>query len=258
MERTRRVNFDRELALIDENEPADAGARLIRTRERIRAAAIQRGRRPESVTLVAISKGQSATAIRELAMLGQRDFGENYLQEAQPKLAALQDLDLTWHFTGQIQANKTRIIAEHFHWAHTVDRERIAVRLSEQRPHYSPPLNVCIQVRLAEESGKGGIPPEDAGELASAISRSARLRLRGLMCIPPPSEHFEDQLRWFERLAECQENLNRRGFALDTLSMGMSGDLEAAIAAGATIVRIGTALFGPRIRPERTSAPGPH
>lgn len=235
--------------MTDEHQPAGAAARLKQIRARISAAVLRAGRTPDSVTLVAISKGQPASAIRELAQLGQRDFGENYLQEAQAKLAAVQDLSLTWHFTGQVQANKTRVIAEHFHWVHSVDRERIAIRLNEQRPHYAPPLDLCIQVRLGEESGKGGIAPEQAGELAEAISRCARLRLRGLMCIPPPCERFEDQVHWFARLAECRENLNRRGFTLDTLSMGMSADLEAAITAGATMVRVGTALFGQRGRP---------
>lgn len=233
---------------MNENGSKDAAARLAQIRARIADAAARCGRTPESVRVVAISKGHSAAAIRELAMLGQRDFGENYLQESQPKLAALQDLPLTWHFTGQIQANKTRVIAEHFQWVHTVDRERIVTRLNEQRPHYAPRLEVCIQVRLAEESGKGGIPPDEVAGLAEAIARCEKLRLRGLMCIPPPSEHYDEQLHWFSQLADCLENLNRRGFALDTLSMGMSSDLEAAIAAGATMVRVGTALFGPRQR----------
>jgi pyridoxal phosphate enzyme (YggS family) len=242
--------------LTNEIELTDASARLAQIRARITAAAAAAGRLPESVRLVAISKGQSALAIRELAALGQRDFGENYSQEAQPKLTALQDLGLTWHFTGQVQANKTRFIAENFAWVHTLDRERIAIRLNEQRPQYAPPLDVCIQVRLAEESGKGGIAPEQIGALAGAVTECPRLRLRGLMCIPPPRERFEDQLDWFRRLAECMENLNRRGLALDTLSMGMSADLEAAIAAGATMVRIGTALFGPRALTARaTDAP---
>jgi pyridoxal phosphate enzyme (YggS family) len=236
--------------LTDDNQPADAGARLARVRQRIAAAAARSGRAAESITLVAISKGQPALAISELAGLGQRDFGENYLQEAQPKLAALQERALTWHFTGQVQANKTRIIAEHFDWVHTVDRERVATRLNEQRPHYASPLNVCIQVRLAAESGKGGVAPEQIDALAATIAQCPRLRLRGLMCIPPPQERFEEQRRWFSQLADCLENLNHRGFTLDTLSMGMSADLEAAIAAGATMVRVGTALFGPRIHPD--------
>lgn len=201
---------------------------------------------PNSVRLLAISKGHPAEAIRRLAELGQREFGENYLQEAQPKMALLQDLPLTWHYTGQIQANKTRPIALAFDWVHTVDRERIAQRLDEQRPAGLPPINVCIQVRLEEEVGKGGIEPREVAALADRIRTFPRLRLRGLMCIPPPRDNFGEQRAQFQRLADCLLDLNRRGLGLDTLSMGMSQDLEAAIAAGATLVRIGTALFGAR------------
>jgi pyridoxal phosphate enzyme (YggS family) len=198
------------------------------------------------VRLLAISKGQPAASIRRLAELGQLEFGENYVQEALPKIAALQDLPLTWHYTGQIQANKTRSIAATFDWVHTVDRERIAQRLDEQRPEGSPPINVCIQVRLEEEAGKGGIDPGEVPSLAELFRAFPRLRLRGLMCIPPPRESFEEQRAQFQRLTDCLLDLNRRGLALDTLSMGMSQDLEAAIAAGATLVRVGTALFGAR------------
>jgi len=217
-------------------------------RTRIASAALRCGRPPESVALVAIAKGQPAEAVRALALAGQRDFGENYLQEALPKLASLADLDLTWHFTGQLQGNKTRSVAEHFHWVHTVDRERIAVRLNEQRPAAAPPLNVCIQVRLADEAGKGGVEPEQAGELAHQVASLPRLRLRGLMCIPPPAESHSEQVALFKQLADCSARLQEQGLQLDTLSMGMSGDLEAAIEAGATLVRIGTALFGERPR----------
>ena len=225
--------------------------RLDEVRRRIASAALRYGRSPGSVVLVAIAKGQPALAIRQLAEAGQRDFGENYLQEALPKLAALADLDLTWHFTGQLQGNKTRSVAENFHWVHTVDRERIAIRLSEQRPAEAPPLNVCIQVRLMDESGKGGIEPEAAGELAQKVASLPRLRLRGLMCIPPHIESYDGQVALFRQLADCRERLdecldNLEGLKLDTLSMGMSSDLDAAIAAGATLVRIGTALFGER------------
>jgi hypothetical protein len=227
----------------------DLALRLRQTRTRIASAATQYGRSPQSVGLVAISKLQPATALRELAALGQRDFGENYLQEALPKLRALEDQDLVWHFTGQLQANKTRAVAEHFAWVHTLDRERIAVRLNDQRPVGSPPLNICIQVRLAEEAGKGGIAIAEVASLARQVSQLPRLKLRGLMCIPPPSESFAAQRHWFEKLADCLNQLQHQGFALDTLSMGMSADLEAAISAGATLVRIGTALFGPRPDP---------
>lgn len=220
--------------------------RLAETRTRVASAALRYGRDPGSVGLVAISKAQPAAAIRIVAQEGQRDFGENYLQEALPKLAALSDLQLSWHYTGQLQANKTRPIAEHFHWVHTLDRERIAVRLNEQRPHYAAPLNICIQVRLADEPGKAGIAPTEVAALAHAVSALPRLKLRGLMCIPPPRETFEEQRALFQSLAECRRELISHGLGLDTLSMGMSGDLEAAVAAGATWVRIGTAIFGER------------
>jgi len=220
--------------------------RYAETRTRIASAALRHGRAAGSVGLVAISKGHGAGAIRRLAGLGQRDFGENYLQEAAPKLAELADLDLTWHFTGQLQANKTRAIAEQFAWVHTLDRDRIAQRLNEQRPAAASPINVCIQVCLEEEAGKGGVEPQEVAQLAARFKDYPRLRLRGLMAIPPHHESFDAQRTCFERLAGCLLDLNSQGFALDTLSMGMSGDLEAAIAAGATWVRIGTALFGAR------------
>jgi pyridoxal phosphate enzyme (YggS family) len=179
-------------------------------------------------------------------MEGQRDFGENYLQEALPKIAALQGLPITWHFTGQIQANKTRSIATYFDWVHTVDRERSALRLDEQRPQQAPPLNVCIQVQLEDEPGKGGVQPTALLPLARRISELPRLRLRGLMCIPPHQEAYADQLALFRRLSDLMNEMNSQGLTLDTLSMGMSMDLDAAIAAGATWVRIGTAIFGAR------------
>jgi pyridoxal phosphate enzyme (YggS family) len=204
------------------------------------------GRDPGSVRLIAVSKTQPAAAIRALAELGQQDFAENYVQEALPKLAALADLPLTWHYIGQLQANKTRVVAEHFHWFHTLDRERIAARLSEQRGAHAPPLNICIQVRLADEPGKGGISKTELAPLARRVVELPRLQLRGLMCIPPPREGFEAQRQLFEELAECARELRGQGIPLDTLSMGMSGDLEAAVAAGATCVRIGTAIFGER------------
>jgi pyridoxal phosphate enzyme (YggS family) len=199
------------------------------------------------VHLLAISKGQPADKLRTIAAAGQRDFGENYLQEALRKIEDLKDLELTWHFTGQIQGNKTRPIAEHFAWAHTVDRERIATRLNDQRPPYAPPLNVCIQVLLEEEPTKGGVRPPEALALARHIRELPRLRLRGLMCIPPHRESFDEQAALFSRLATLLRELNDQGFSLDTLSMGMSDDLEAAIACGATWVRVGTAIFGARV-----------
>jgi pyridoxal phosphate enzyme (YggS family) len=224
--------------------------RLRQTLTRIASAATRYGRDPGSVGLVAISKGHPATSVRALAEAGQRDFGENYLQEALPKLAELKDIDATWHFTGQLQSNKTRAVAENFAWVHTLDRERIAVRLNEQRPHYAAPLQVCIQICLEPEPGKGGVAPADVLALAQRIQTLPRLKLRGLMCIPPPSDDFDTQRARFAELAQCMDELNAHGMALDTLSMGMSGDLEAAIAAGATWVRIGTAIFGERPRPQ--------
>lgn len=244
--------------LIDSQNPADglppAAVQTLaknwqETRTRIASAAAARGRDAANVRLLAVSKGQPAAAIRTLAGFGQRDFGENYLQDALAKMQALASLDLCWHFIGQLQSNKTRTVAEHFQWVHTVDRERIARRLSEQRPFHAPPLNVCLQVALAEEPGKGGIEPARLLELAQAVAQLPRLKLRGLMCIPPPAPDFPTQLARFQQLAALQQRLASAGLPTDTLSMGMSGDLEAAVAAGATWVRIGTALFGARSYP---------
>ncbi len=229
-------------------DKANLENRWTETRQRIASAATRSGRLCDSVGLLAISKGHPAVAIRTLAGLGQRDFGENYLQEALPKLQELQDLKLTWHFTGQLQGNKTRAVAEHFDWVHTLDRERIAIRLNEQRPHYAAPLNLCVQVSLVPEPGKGGVPPEEVLPLARAVAGLPKLKLRGLMCIPPPRDTFEEQRELFQQLAACQRQLLDAGLSVDTLSMGMSADLEAAVAAGATWVRIGTAIFGERRR----------
>ena len=171
------------------------------TRTRIATAASRSGRLCDSVGLVAISKGHPASALRTVAGFGQRDFGENYLQEALPKIQQLADLSLTWHFTGQLQGNKTRPVAENFAWVHTLDRERIAIRLNDQRPHYAPALNVCLQVRLMDEPGKGGVPPDEVLALAQAVVKLPKLKLRGLMCIPPPRDTFEEQRALFEQLA---------------------------------------------------------
>jgi len=228
------------------DEPQRLAQNLVATQARIAAAALRFDRPPQAVALLAISKGQSAAVMRSIYTAGQRDFGESYLQEAIDKVDALSDCNLTWHYVGQIQSNKTRLIAEHFQWVHTVDRLRIAERLSEQRPATTQPLNVCIQVKLADEPGKGGASPAEVLTLAPVIARLPRVRLRGLMCIPPPSEQFDEQLGYFKQCRQLQESLTLQGLALDTLSMGMSGDLEAAIAAGATIVRVGTAIFGAR------------
>jgi pyridoxal phosphate enzyme (YggS family) len=215
-------------------------------RRRIADAARLAGRDPAGICLLAVSKQQPASAIRAACAAGQRDFGENYLQEAAPKLAALSGLPITWHFIGRLQANKTRDIAVSFDWVHSIDRERIAARLAEQRPDDRLRLKVLLQVRLDDEPGKGGIEPDALPALAESVSAMPRLELRGLMCMPAPTSGTAAQRAPFRRLRELLLDLNRRGHSLDTLSMGMSGDLEAAIAEGATIVRVGTAIFGPR------------
>jgi hypothetical protein len=212
-------------------------------RERVeRAAGGDRSR----VMIVAVSKQQSADAIREAYEAGQRHFGENYLQEALGKMAALGDLDLEWHFVGHLQANKTRAIAERFDWVHTVDRDRIAVRLNDARPYHAAPLNVLIQVNQAGEPQKAGIDEALTAELAHTILRLPRLQLRGLMTVPPLSTDPERTAVSFTRLRDLQARLGASGVATDTLSMGMSADFEIAIACGSNCVRIGTAIFGPR------------
>jgi pyridoxal phosphate enzyme (YggS family) len=226
--------------------PQNLPERVREVRERMARAAARAGRSAHSVTLLAVTKAQPPEVVRAAADCGLEHFGESYLQEALEKLDALQDRALTWHFVGRIQANKTRPIAERFAWVHAVDRLRIAARLAEQRPHYAPPLNVCLQVRLGEEAGKGGVAADELAELARAVAQLPRLRLRGLMGIPPEETQSERQHAWFRELRRLYEALNGGGAALDTLSMGMSGDFEAAIEEGATIVRVGTALFGPR------------
>jgi hypothetical protein len=215
-------------------------------RARVAAAAASAGRSVDSVTLLAVSKGQPGELIRAAAAAGVTDIGESYLAEALGKMEALGDLPLTWHFIGRLQANKTRQVAEHFAWVHGVDRLKIAERLAAQRPYHAPALNVCIQVNLAGEATKGGVPAAEVAELAAAVARLPRLTLRGLMCIPPEESDPGRQAQWFAGLRTLRDTLNAGGLRLDTLSMGMSGDFEAAIREGATIVRIGTALFGPR------------
>lgn len=215
-------------------------------RAKINAAAERANRAPESVTLLAASKSHSSDAIRAAFEAGICDFGENYCQEALEKIAALSALPITWHFIGSIQSNKTQAIAGAFQWVHGVNRVKIAERLSLQRPEHLPSLNVCIEVNLSREASKSGVLPEDVLALAQAIVQLPRLRLRGLMSLPAPSTEYETQLAGFVQLAALQKSLTAHGFELDTLSMGMSQDFEAAIAAGSTLVRIGTALFGPR------------
>jgi len=226
--------------------PQNLTLHVTHVRSRIRQAAEAAGRNPAAVTLIAVTKAQSAETIRLAATAGVTDFGENYLQEASAKMDRLADLGLRWHFIGGIQSNKTRAIAERFDWVHSIDRLSVARRLSEQRPFHAPPLNLCIQVELVPEPNKGGIAPEDVGPLAAAAAELPRVRLRGLMCVPPPQPDAAAERGVFARLRALLEELNADGHKLDTLSMGMSGDFESAVAEGATLVRIGTALFGSR------------
>jgi hypothetical protein len=213
---------------------------------RIAAAARAAGRNPDDIKLVAVSKAFGAAAIRAAAGAGQRAFGESYVRESLPKLVELAAIDIEWHFVGPLQSNKTRPVAENFAWVHSVDRYRIAQRLSEQRPHGAADLQVCLQVNVSGEQTKSGIAPAAAAALARELSQLPRLRLRGLMAIPEPTADVMLQRRRFAELRLLKEALGAEGLELDTLSMGMSDDLEAAIMEGATIVRVGTAIFGER------------
>ncbi|MBS0422354.1 MAG: YggS family pyridoxal phosphate-dependent enzyme [Proteobacteria bacterium] len=228
-------------------------------RNRIESAARAAGRSVDSVTLLAVSKGHSANSIRQVAEAGVRDIGESYFQEALGKIEELREVSqnpgLTWHFIGRLQANKTKVIASHFDWVHGIERLKIAERLSEQRPFHAPPLNVCLQVNIGGEASKGGVTVTELPALAAAVAVLPRLKLRGLMCIPPDEDDPARQRMWFAAMRRALEELNSGGAGLDTLSMGMSGDFEAAIAEGATIVRIGTALFGERPRATNTAPP---
>jgi PLP dependent protein len=216
--------------------------------QRIAAAARNAAREPHSVALLAVSKTFPAQDVRAAHTAGQRAFGENYVQEAVEKIEALADLraELEWHFIGPLQSNKTRPVAERFDWVHSVDRLKIAQRLSEQRPASMAPLNVCLQVNVSGEASKSGVAPHEAAQIAQAIAALPNLRLRGLMSIPEPESTLEAQRVPHRQLRELFESLRAGGLALDTLSMGMSADLEAAVLEGATIVRIGTAIFGGR------------
>jgi pyridoxal phosphate enzyme (YggS family) len=209
-------------------------------------AAVAAGRDPDSIALVAVSKRKPAESLRFAATLGVTDFGESYVQEAIPKMDALHDLALNWHFIGSLQSNKTKIVAERFQWVHSIDRFSIARRLSDQRPFHAAPLNLCIQVALVPEPTKGGIEPAALTALAAQLAGLPRVRLRGLMCVPPPQPDVAAERAVFAGLRTLLQGLNAAGHQLDTLSMGMSGDFESAIAEGATHVRIGTALFGSR------------
>ncbi len=222
------------------------------TREAIEHAAKAAHRNVAEVRVLAVSKTFPATAVREAYLAGQTAFGENYLQEALDKMSELRDLPLEWHFIGPIQSNKTRTIAENFAWVHSVDRLKIAERLSAQRPPQLPPLNVCLQVNVSGEESKSGVAPDEVGQLAQEIARLPRLKLRGLMSIPAPAVGETAQRIPFAQMQTLLRQLNSQGMALDTLSMGMSHDYPAAILEGATIVRIGTAIFGTREYGEHT------
>ena len=220
-------------------------SRITDIQARIRAACIAAGRDPGACRLLAVSKTRRPDEIRPLLLAGVRDLGENYVQEALPKIGALADLAPAWHLIGPLQSNKTREVALHFAWVHSLDRERIARRLSEQRPEHLPPLNVCLQVNIDGEASKAGVAPADLPALAAAVAGLPRLRLRGLMAIPRPGQPAGPD-NAYARLAKTLQELAGTIPGLDTLSMGMSDDFETAIAHGATWVRIGTALFGPR------------
>ncbi len=243
-------------------ENVDIATRLQEVVLRVRAAEKRFGREPGSVQILPVSKTRPSEDIERVACAGFSAFGESYLQEAQAKITALANTrlthpDLEWHFIGPIQSNKTQTIANLFHWVHSVDREKIARRLNEQRPENLPPLNICLQVNISGEKSKSGIQPSALFELASSIAELSRLRLRGLMAIPAPSTDFEKQRDAFRAIHEMFDSLNTKldgsGVVMDTLSMGMSNDLEAAIAEGSTMVRIGTDIFGPRNYPPDTT-----
>lgn len=222
-------------------------------RLRISAAALRCARRPEEITLLAVSKTKPASAIAEAIAAGQRAFGENYVQEGVEKIQRfrqqLPDVALEWHFIGPLQSNKSRLVAEHFDWCHTVDRLRIAQRLSEQRPASLPPLNVLLQINISQEASKSGILPDELPALATAVAALPRLRLRGLMAIPAPESDHQRQLAVFRQMADLFQQLKANHENVDTLSMGMTDDMAAAIEAGSTLVRIGTAIFGARDYP---------
>jgi pyridoxal phosphate enzyme (YggS family) len=220
--------------------------RLENVQNRIAKACSAVGRDPSEISLLAVSKTHPASALRELHALGQHRFGENRLQEALPKLAQLADLNLEWHFIGAVQSNKTREIASHFDWVQSVDREKILLRLAAHRPAEMPPLNICLQVNIDREPQKAGLSPEAVPEMAALAGKAGRLRLRGLMCLPRLSSDPDALAGSFRAMQELYAALRATGHSLDTLSMGMSGDLEVAIGNGSTMLRVGTDLFGPR------------
>jgi pyridoxal phosphate enzyme (YggS family) len=224
------------------------GTSLQEVKGRIVAACLAAGRDAQAVTLLAVSKTQPAAALREAAAAGQRAFGENYVQEALDKIVALQDLDLQWHLIGPLQSNKTRVVAQAFDWVHSVDRLKTAQRLAEQRPAHLPPLQLCLQVNVSGEASKSGVSPAELPALATAVAAlpADRVHLRGLMCIPAPAASEAAQRAPLRALRALRDDLQARGLQLDTLSMGMSEDLEAAVAEGSTLLRIGSAIFGRR------------
>lgn len=221
-------------------------ANLQAVRARIKAAACKYGRNPDDISLLAVSKTWPAADVRQAMAAGQREFGENYVQEGVEKATELAAAGLIWHFIGPLQSNKTRRVAETFDWVHSIDRLKIAERLSEQRPENLSPLQICLQINISGEETKSGLGLSELPDLAAQVSRLPRLKLRGLMAIPAPLEDFEAQRHSFRLVRQVYEQLRQGGFALDTLSMGMTHDLEAAIAEGATMVRVGTAIFGER------------
>jgi PLP dependent protein len=228
------------------SRPQNCSQSVEATQNRISAACHAYSRSVDSVTLLAVSKGQSSAAIDSVARTGIENFGENFLQESLPKIATLQGRELCWHFIGRLQANKTRAVAENFSWVHAVDRLKIVERLAAQRPPDAPLLNVCLQLHVGGEASKGGVAAAEVAPLAAAVRELPRIRLRGLMCMPPAETDAARQRAWFREARQVFDYLNERGFGVDTLSMGTSADFEAAIAEGSTIVRIGTAIFGPR------------
>jgi PLP dependent protein len=221
-------------------------ANLQQLRSQVAEAALAAHRTVESITVIAVSKGHAASKIRAAAACGALDFGESYVQEAVPKLQSLRDLKATWHFIGRLQANKSRLIAEGFDWVHGIDRLKIAERLSAQRPHHAPPLQVCLQVNIAAEVGKAGVEAPALPDLVRGVASLPRLRLRGLMAMLPADLPRQDNRRYFASLRALLEQLNEGGARLDTLSMGMSADFREAIMEGATLIRVGTAIFGAR------------
>ena len=226
--------------------PTTIPAQLRQVQERIQQACVTAARDPLSVRLLAVSKTFPASQVAEAFAAGQSAFGENYIQEAVEKITALAHLPLDWHCIGPIQSNKTRLVAEHFDWVHSVDRLKIAQRLSEQRPDNLAPLNICLQINIDGGPTKSGVAPEEALALAQAVAQLPRVRLRGIMTIPEPSENFASASKAHRDARALFDNLRQSGLALDTLSMGMSADLEAAIAEGSTMVRVGSAIFGGR------------